>query len=170
VTVLADNTSRPVIRLPLPAGKVTKWVFRGSDDQSTLVLDGLFVSGGDIVLRGTFESVTLRCCTLDPGTAGVAAGTLAKAVDGRDLIPCHLSVEAQINQLIIDRCILGPIGTRAKGEIQTLAATDSIVQALGTDLAVNLTDGQVQLSRCSILGPAKMHRLYASECILDDII
>jgi hypothetical protein len=170
VTVLADNPGRPVIRLAPPAPKVTEWAFSGSADQSTLVLDGLFVSGGDVVLKGIFDGVTLRCCTLDPGTAGNAAGSLAKAVDGRELLPCHLWIEAEINQLTIDRCILGPIQTRAKGEVQTLAATDSIVQALGADLAVNLTSGQVQLSRCSILGAAKMHRLYASDCILDDNI
>lgn len=170
VTVLADNPSRPVVRLAPPAPKVTEWAFSGSADQSTLVLDGLFVSGGDVVLKGIFDSVTLRCCTLDPGTAGSAAGSLAKAVDGRDLLPCHLWIEAEINQLVIDRSILGPIQTRAKGEVQTLAASDSIIQALGSELAINLTSGQVQLSRCSILGAAKVHRLYASDCILDDKI
>lgn len=179
VTVLAENTTppiRPVVRLAPPSPKVKEWAFSGNDVQSVLVLDGLFVSGGDIVLRGIFDSVTLRCCTLDPGTAGTAAGTFAKAVDGIDLLPCHLWIEAQITNLVIDRCILGPIATRTtiatglKGEIQTLAVTDSIVQALGADQAVNLTDGQVQLSRCSIMGKAVMHRLYASECILDDTV
>jgi hypothetical protein len=165
VTVSTESTKRALIRT---APQVKEWAFTGADDQSMLVLDGLFISGTDIVLKGIFETVTLRCCTFDPGSAVDVAGTLAKAVDGRDLVPCHLWIEAEINKLIIDRCILGPIGTRSKGEIQTLTATDSIVQALGTNLAVNLTDGQVQLSRCSILGTAKMHRLYASECILDD--
>jgi len=170
VTALAANTSRPLVRLAPPAPKVTEWVFTGSQDQSALTLDGLFVSGGDIVLKGIFDSVTLRCCTFDPGTAGLAAGSLAKAVDGRDLIQCHLWVEAEINQLVVDRCILGPIQARAKGEIQTLSVSNSIVQALGTDPAINLTVGETKLSRCSILGPAKIHRLYASECILDDLI
>ncbi|SRR6266436_627884 len=166
VTVSTESTKRALIRT---TPQVKEWAFTGADDQSALVLDGLFISGTDIILKGIFETVTLRCCTLDPGTAVDGVGTLAKAVDGRDLVPCHLWIEAEINQLIVDRCILGPIQTRAKGEIQTLAATDSIVQALlAIDHTVNLTDGKVQLSRCSILGPAKMHRLYASECILDD--
>ena len=168
VTVMAQNPGRPVIRLAAPKPNATQWAFSGADISSALVLDGLLVSGGDVVLKGTFGSVTLRCCTFDPGTAVDTAGTWAKAIDGRDLISCHLWIEAEIEQLIIDRSILGPIQTRAKGEVQTLTATDSIVQALGSDFAINLTSGQTQLSRCSVLGPAKVHRLYASECILDD--
>lgn len=170
VTVMAQNPGRPVIRLAPPSPKVTEWAFNGNDNSSTLVLDGLLVSGGDVVLKGVFGSVTLRCCTFDPGTAVDDAGTLAKAIDGRDLIPCHLFIEAEIEQLTIDRCILGPIATRKNGEIQTLAANDSIVQALGTDKAIDLSDGEVQLSRCSILGKANVHQLYASECILDDVV
>lgn len=175
VTVMSQNPGRPLIRLAAPSPKVKEWVFTGNDDSSVLVLDGLFVSGGDIVLNGIFGSVTLRCSTFDPGAAGTVLGTLAKAVDGRDLLPCHLWIEAEIANLVIDRCILGPIATRTSrtpkisSEIETLKATDSIVQALGTDLAFNLTDGQVQLSRCSVLGQANAHKLYASECILDDV-
>jgi hypothetical protein len=166
VTISTENTKRALIRT---TPQVAEWAFTGNDGQSTLVLDGLFISGTDVVLKGTFATVTLRCCTFDPGTAVGAAGTLAKAVDGRDLAPCHLWIEAEIDQLIIDRCILGPVATRSNGEIiQTLQATDSIIQALGTGLAVTLTAGTVKLARCSILGQAKMHRLYASECILDD--
>src|SRR5205807_1672729 len=135
VTISTENTKRALIRTK---PQVAEWAFTGQDNQSTLVLDGLFISGTDLVLKGIFKTVTLRCCTLDPGTAVDAAGTLAKAVDGRDLAPCHLWIEAELNQLVIDRCIMGPIQTRLQGEIQTLEATDSIVQALGTGLALNL--------------------------------
>ena len=130
--------SRPVIRLPAPSPRSTqpnKWVFTGAEG-STLALEGLFVSGGDIVLQGVFDSVTLTCCTLDPGNAGDATDPptiYIQAVDGRDLIPCQLWIEAQVRALNIDRCITGPIRTRAKGEIETLAINDSIVQAIRTD-------------------------------------
>lgn len=167
VTVITENTRRALIRT---APRVAKWAFTGNDNQSTLVLDGLFISGTDIVLQGTFATVILRCCTFDPGTAVDTAGTLAKAVDGLDLSPSHLWIEAKINQLIIDRCIVGPIATRAQGAIVTLTATDSIVQALGNEIAINLADGVVELSRCSVLGQAKMHHLSASESILDDLV
>jgi hypothetical protein len=170
VTVLAQNQSRPLIRLKPPSPQVTEWSFNGNDADSSLVLDGIFLSGGDVVLKGTFANVTLRCCSFDPGGAGPTAGTFAKAIDGRGLIPCHMWIEAEIEQLTIDRCLMGPIQMRAKGEVQTLAANDSIIQALNRELALNLTSGKAELSRCSVLGPGKLHQLYASECILDDTI
>jgi hypothetical protein len=79
-------------------------------------------------------------------------------------------VDAEVKQFTIDRCILGPVQTRPGGEIQTLTATDSILQALGADQALNLISGQAQLTRCTVLGPAAVHRLYASDCILDDVM
>ena len=66
-TVLAQNQSRPLIRMA--PGAV--WIFNGID-QASLVLEGLCVSGGDVVLRGSFASVTLTCCTFDPGNVGNA--------------------------------------------------------------------------------------------------
>jgi len=169
VTILAENGARPLIRLAAPSPNVTLWTLTGNDG-STLVLEGLFVSGGDIVLSGKFDSITLTCCTFDPGTSGKFPDAYAKAVDGRDLIPCHLWVDAKVRQFTIDRCILGPIQTRPGGEIETLTVNDSILQAFGGDQALNLISGQAQLTRCTVLGPAAVHRLYASDCILDDVM
>lgn len=135
VTILAQNKSRPLIRLPAPSPSLTAWDFTGANDKSVLVLEGLFVSGGDIVLRGTFKSVTLNCCTLDPGSAGdfeTPPTVYAKSIDGRDLIPCHLWVEGEIEELNLQRCIVGPIRTRGSGVIKTLNLTDTIVQAIRT--------------------------------------
>ena len=142
VTLRAVNKSRPLIRLPGP--NLTEWAFTGTDG-GKLFLEGLFVSGGDIVLGGVFDSVTLTCCTFDPGTSGETANpptVYAKSVDGRDLIPCRLWVEAQVRQLNVDRCIMGPIRTRAGGEIEKLTVTDSIVQAIRTSSSglFNLAD------------------------------
>jgi hypothetical protein len=169
VTILAENASRPLIRLAPPSPNVTVWTLTGNDG-SALVLEGLFVSGGDVVLSGKFDSVTLTCCTFDSGTSGKFPAAYDKAVDGRDLIPSHLWVDAEVQQLTIDRCILGPVQTRLGGEIQTLTVTDSIIQALGADQALNLISGQAQLTRCTVLGPAAVHRLYSSDCILDDVM
>lgn len=133
VTLRANNKSRPLVRLPGPG--LTEWTFTGADG-STLALEGLFVSGGDIVLRGKFDSVMLTCCTFDPGDSGDVAippTIYTKSVDGRDLIPSRLWVEAQIRELKIDRCITGPIRTRSGGEIEKLTITDSIIQAIRTD-------------------------------------
>jgi hypothetical protein len=94
------------------------------------------ISGGDIVLKMDFDSVTLTCCTLDPGNSDEAenpSGIFARSVDGRDLIPSRLWVEGQVNHLVVDRCILSSIRTRgSRGEIGTLTITDSILQAIRT--------------------------------------
>ncbi len=153
------------------------------------------MSGCDVVLSGKFESVTLTCCTFDPGTsANVTGGAnnvvqsppalFAQSIDGRDLAPTHLWIEGEIAQLNIDRCILGPIRTRAGGELETLTATNSIIQAIPTaepgaqtqtfgpdlpDLALSFITGTTNLSRCTVLGQAYVHELQASECILDDV-
>jgi len=166
VTIAAANQQRPVIRV---APGAPTWTLTGAGSQSSLIIDGILFSGGDIVLKGVYDSVTLTCSTLDPGTAGTSA-TFAKSVDQRDLVPCHLWVEATVRQLTVDRCILGPIETRASGEIENLDVTDSIVQALGTDQAIHMVTGVTRLTRCTVLGPATLDRLYASECILNGVV
>lgn len=132
VAIRAENGQRPVIRLsPSP---VTEWVFT-SADEGKLTLEGLFVSGCDIVLRGNFASVTISCCTLDPGNAGTLAdpsNIFAKSIDGRDLRPCHIWVEGVIRELRVDRSITGPIRTRNDGELESLYITDSIIQSIRT--------------------------------------
>ncbi len=143
VNVLAANKERPLIRLAPPTPNVTEWSFTGLDG-SALVLEGLFVSGGDIVLKGIFDSVTLSCCTLDPGSAGEPPAVLEQSVDGRDLRPCRLWVEAQVRLLTIDRSIMGPVRTRAGGEIETLNTNDSIVQGIRTSAFGLLTSGDIK--------------------------
>lgn len=174
VTIGAENKKRPLIRLPATGtSAVTEWTFTGGPDQghsAQLVFDGLFVSGGDIVLRGFFDAVSLACTTLDPGNAGATPGQYAKAADNRDLVPCRLWIEGEVNSLTIDRAILGPVQTRKGGEIETLTITNSIVQAVGTDPAITMSTGLANLSRCTVLGPANLHRVEASECILDDLV
>ncbi|PZV11714.1 MAG: hypothetical protein DCF22_13825 [Leptolyngbya sp.] len=169
VTLRAENNTRPLIRLPAPAPTAAEWVFSGTPG-SELILEGLLISGGDLVLAGSFDKVTLRCCTLDPGETANAPAPSAKAVDGRDLIPCHLWITGQVRQLTIDRCILGPIRSRGTGAIATLTITDSILQSLGTQEVITLNSGMVNLTRCTILGRATVHQLEASECILNDVV
>jgi hypothetical protein len=168
VTVQAANKTRPLIRLPVSGAGVTEWLFTGAGEKSELILEGLFISGGDIVLQGDFEQVTLLCCTLDPGNAGT------KAVDGRDLVPSRLWIEGEVNHLILDRCITGPIRLRNKGQVEQLHLKDSIVQAISTDgdkskQALVMATGEVILERCTIMGQATIHQLYASDSILNDV-
>jgi hypothetical protein len=180
VEVRADNKRRPLIRPKRPNSTTTqpasprpRWVFTGLDG-AVLVLDGLFVSGADIVLSGSFESVTVRCCTLDPGNWKPATmdrpAMWADAADGRTLDAAHLRIEGTIKFLVVERSIVGPILDAGLGSVQGLLVRDSIIQAAqpGTN-ALTLTTGEVALVRTTILGPSAVHRLSTSECLLHDV-
>lgn len=154
VLVQAGPQQRPVLRpapVSPPSGTLPTWVFTGGGE-AELTLDGLLVSGCDIVLRGSFDTVRITACTLDPGTlyrgappAPPVATPLATAVDGPPLRPTTIWIEADtgaasgsppgsgagaIRQLVVDHSILGPIRTRYGGSVETLTITDSIVQAI----------------------------------------
>jgi hypothetical protein len=116
LTVRARPDERPLVRFPGPprAGERPQWVFRGGEG-ARLVLDGLFVSGGDIVLQGAFEHVKIVGCTFDPGTLDTVipareaparqrrraspedirepALTVRQSADGRPLLPTRLWIE-----------------------------------------------------------------------------
>jgi hypothetical protein len=139
----AEDETRPVIRPPLTD---PEWVFTGGEG-ARLVLDGLLVSGTDVVLRGSFASVTITGCTFDPGAAvdppaAPGATPIAQAVDGRPLAPTTLWVEGDpaqppgqggaIASLTIANSVLGPVRTRFDGAVQAVTVTDSILQALPT--------------------------------------
>jgi hypothetical protein len=158
-----------------------------------VVLDGLFVRGGDIVLRGDFECVRITCCTLDPGTAvaeaeaGSPPAVFATAADGRPLAATRLWIEGGIiGKLLVDRSILGPVRCRAGGKVEQFEAADAIIQAVprgdeemgsppelsppgDADLALDFSDGEAALSRCTVMGPIRVHRLRVSESILNGI-
>ena len=138
LTVRSGIGERPLIRL----AEEDPWIITGAEG-SCLTLDGLFVSGADIILRGSFSTVTLSCCTFDPGSAAPRAAfsglsgsppsaLFALAVDGHELMPSRLWIEASITTLTADRCILGPIRSRGGGDVETLRITNSIVQAIRT--------------------------------------
>lgn len=170
VTIQAENRKRPVLRPPATATNPITWVFYGAPG-SHLILTGLFISGIDIVLQGEFESVTLNCCTLDPGHFDTDTNKYVSAVDGKVLSSSHLWVEAQVNHLIVNHCITGAIATKANGNITQLSISDSIIQAFDDSQQIlNLTNGDVHLNRCTLLGNAKVHRLEASECILNGVV
>jgi hypothetical protein len=149
VLVRAGPGMRPVLRPP--AGS-PPWVFTGGGE-ARLVLDGLTVSGCDIVLRGSFDTVRITACTIDPGTAGPGSPPLAMAVDGTPLAPCRIFVEANpdapaaergaIRRLCVDHSILGPVRTRFGGSVETLTITDSIVQGLPATASTDFTAADV---------------------------
>jgi hypothetical protein len=134
---------RPVLRLPAPSPGVSEWILTGANDQSVFSLEGLLISGGDVILRGAFATVTLTCCTLDPGNTG--DGTpFAQSVDGRDLRPTRLWIEGDVATLTIDRCICGPIRIRGGGSVIAFTATDSIIQGIRTSAFGSFAAGDVE--------------------------
>lgn len=167
VTIRAAERQRPLVRMDgIPAAD---WQFTGIPG-ATLILDGLFVSGGDLILAGEFDRVRFSCCTLDPGTAGEPPNVYRKSVDDRDLRPTRLIVTGSVRELIVDRSIVGPIVEQGSGQIEKLTITDSIAQAVANEDAIQIRRGLAELSRVTLLGRANLHRLEANECILGEDI
>jgi hypothetical protein len=252
VQVRARNEERPLIRW---AGGGASWTIVGAG--GSLILQGLWLQGADVVLTGAFETVQLRLMTLDPGTEGLGGALFDTAIDAMPLAPTTLWIEGTVQNLVLERCVTGPIRTRNGGAVEQLTATDSIIQAIAThaltpaapifdpvalaeawkaaladegksgvdpvsealvaampqatkdalnayvlgtapdatlvadmaallagqdreamegayplalaDLALGGSSGEASLARCTVLGRSAVHRLSASECILDDI-
>ena len=163
--VRAGRGMRPVLR---PATRAAPWVFTGGGE-ARLVLDGLTVSGCDIVLRGSFDTVRMTGCTVDPGTAGPGSPPLAVAADGVPLAPGRIFVEADpaapageggtIRRLLVDHCILGPVRTRFAGAVETVTITDSIVQGLAATTGAAVTAADVfdpSLLATNLLAPGPL--------------
>ena len=164
--VTADDERRPLLRLRRRVPH--RWIVTGAATGGRLVLDGIFVSGNDLVLRGDFASVTLSCCTLDPGTQDPdRVPRWLHAADGRRLVASWLRIEGRIGELTLDRCITGPIVAANGGRVESLVIRDSIVQAAHPSAAAIVVNGEVDLSRVTLLGAVHVHRLEASECIFD---
>ena len=151
LTLQADNKQRPLVALD----DHSAWIIEGIGSAARLVLDGMFVSGQDIVLRGSFTEVTLTCSTLDPGSAadpGAAGEATAsppgapfqRAANGRSLRPTRLWIEARIETLTIDRCVLGPVRTRGGGTVETATISNSTLQGLRSSGYGPVTLGEVK--------------------------
>jgi hypothetical protein len=136
--IAAANGARPLIRLV----EGQTWVIRSTSADARLRLDGLFVSGGTVMLAGSFAEVVITCSTLDPGDA------TRLAADGRALVPTQVIVTGTVTALTIDRTIVGPVcardydpaidppeaapaaGFTGPAAIETVTISNSIVQAL----------------------------------------
>ena len=126
LTIRSANGVRPLIRRA-PASAA--WTLTGQAG-SILRLEGLFLSGGDIVLAGEFDEVAISFSTFDPGSAAAAGAPspYAKSIDDRELRPTTLWIDGKVRALTIDRSVTGPIRARHGGGVVELTLRDSIVQ------------------------------------------
>jgi hypothetical protein len=154
--IQAAGFQRPYVRL------ASSWSLdTGVNDESELVLDGLWIGGAgafSIRLLGDWERVTLRHMTLDPG------GTDAI---GQSIAPVTLVVAGDVETLIVLRSIAGPIRAAAGATIGKVIVRDSIVQSLDPDVpAIDVPAAELELTRTTVFGDVNANRLIASEALL----
>lgn len=159
MTFQAANKKRPYVHLD------KSWVLGSvAHEDSNLCLNGLWMGGNDgneIIIQGDFETVVIKHCTLDPGGD--------KDILGNIIHPLPLVVEGNIETLIIDSSITGPILCRNGGLIENLKIYDSIIQSVDTGvLALELLKGIVEMKRVTIFGAIEILRLFASESIITE--
>ncbi|KMY66927.1 hypothetical protein AAU61_13220 [Desulfocarbo indianensis] len=125
LTISTEQNQRPLVRLTEGA-----WLVQGAAEDSRLALEGLWLCGNDLVLRGEFQEVALTCVTLDPGEELDDTGKRPVAVDDQPLAPTTLWIEGNVGRLIIRRSICGPIRARLGGVVGETIIQDSIVQGM----------------------------------------
>ncbi|WP_433796240.1 hypothetical protein [Actinoplanes sp. CA-252034] len=167
-----DMAANP--RLVLQAsGEQRPYVELGADlvltaqaPDSELVLDGWWLGARGprtirlaAVANGSWASVRITHCTLDPGGADVDGGALG---------PITLSVDSQVDDLRIEACVTGPVTVTPAGFAGSLTITDSIVQTTdpaATPVALRHADGVLHIRGVTVLGELRAHRIEASELL-----
>ena len=193
LTLEASDGERPYLRFTPPAADpvITIEAAAGSHPPD-LVLDGLWlgiqppdlapvvlaaaddpcpVVPARIVLDGAFRNVVLRHCTLDPG------GEQAR-VDPLQCLPIPaitLEIRGQVDRLLIDRCITGPIleatTTGDPCSARDIVICDSVVHSLdGAVPAISSRIARVQLERVTVFGDVMVNRLDASEALIQGTV
>jgi hypothetical protein len=154
--VQAKNFARPYVRLASNLILDT-----GANTEAFLTLEGLWLgSSGNfsLTLRGDYEQVTIRHCTLDPG--GVDA-------QNNPIRPLTLIVEGAVEHLLIDRSITGPIRLQSPGVVEKLTVQDSIVQSIDALVrAIDMPNVSAEMSRTTVFGEVNVNRLNASETLI----
>jgi len=82
-----------------------------------------------------------------------------------------LRIRGQIQALVIERSIVGPVVMEPGALIEALTIRDSIVQAVDpADAALAIDTGMTNLSAVTILGKARLHRVEATTSIFHDVV
>ncbi|MCA9624590.1 MAG: hypothetical protein KC731_36450 [Myxococcales bacterium] len=155
LTLRARIGSRPHVRLDDDV------VVTASGDEATLVLDGLWLGARAprrLILRGDFEVVALRHCTLDPGEATTEASLV------------ELVVEGSVESLELTNCLLGCLRVDG-GFIGSLVVTHCGFLPVPGRLAIETGPGTaLHLTGSTITGPVMTHRLFASDTIFSSTV
>lgn len=161
MAVQAANKQRPYIQLD------SNWMLSsGTNLNSRLTLDGLWIGTkgnleAEIILRGNFEYVVIKNCTLDPGGS--------KNIKDEDLLPIKLIIEGYVENLCVESSILGPIMVRNDGYIEETCIKDSIVQSVDPSVpAIEIKTGKTEIERTTIFGKIDVHSLYATETVITE--
>ncbi len=152
----AFNEERPYLRL------THNWLLNTSaNTESTLTLDGLWIGAGgnfSIQLLGDYELVTLRHMTLDPGGVDSA---------GNPIRSVSLRIVGNVERLVIENSITGPIIVDPTGELTNLEIRDSIVDGQNSAApAISVPAGRVTMRRVTVFGEVLVEWLDASETLI----
>lgn len=163
LTLLAANKQRPFIRLQ------GNWILgSGVNLNSNITLDGLWIGANgnlapEIILRGDYECVVIRNCTLDPGGS--------KNIKNENLLPVKLIIEGRVESLCIESSIMAPILIRNNGYVEELSVSDSIIQSVDPAVkAIEIKTGTTHIDRSTIFGKVDVHRLQASEVLITGLV
>ncbi len=145
------------------------WILNsGANSNSSITLDGLWIGAignvvARIILRGDFECVTIKSCTLDPG------GSLN--LRGETIHPIQLIIEGHVENLCVESSILGPIRIQNAGIIEQSSIKDSIVHSINNTInALEINTGKTIINQSTIFGKADLHRLEASEALITGLV
>ena len=182
LVIQAANQSRPYILLTPDDGE-EEWIFESQITGATLILDGLWLGllpsahtetdDGDspapkmtkLVLDGSFDKVVLRHMTLDPG------GERAKTNPGQTFIIPHVCLElrGEIDELVIERSITGPIVEVSDilnpCSAKNITISDSIIISPTAQPAIATRVASVVIQRSTVVGDVQVARIFASDCI-----
>jgi hypothetical protein len=152
----AANRKRPYLRL------THNWLLNTSVNvDSALTLDGLWIGASgafSVRLQGDYKTVTLRHMTLDPG--GVDAF-------GNPIRSVPLSIRGNVERLIIENSIVGPIVVQGAGELTNLEIRDSVVDGHESPAPViSVPAGRLTMRRVTVFGEIEVEWLDASEALI----
>jgi hypothetical protein len=164
--IRAINGVRPVIDLlDWRASRPDALTITGAAG-SRITFDGVLVTGRGIDVRGTFEEIIFRHCTLVPGWS------LHQDVRPRRPAEPSLSLMDASGRVRIDRCIVGAIYATQEdvlAEPVAMRISESIVDATGNELiAIGAADEEVAsvaltVTRSTILGRVHAHTVELAE-------